>query len=184
VLALGLGGLPLTGGALAKLALKIPLGSGFASVLNNLSAAGTTLLMLHFIRRIMTGPVAQDSNVAPVWFAGTWLALAAASVAVPWILCPLATGAPRTQALTLAASWASFWPVLLGALLAALLYWQRDLIPQLRYSYTGSIGVARATARFSEAIERVEGELRKWPVASLSLLLVGVLLGLTMLVAR
>jgi len=152
VIGLGLGGLPLTGGALAKLALKTPLGAGFASVLSNLSAAGTTLLMLHFIRRMMAGPVARDSGAAPVWFAGTWLGLAAASVMVPWILYPLAAGASRTQALSLAGLWASFWPVLLGALLAALLYWRRDLIPQFRYSYTGSIDVAPATARFGELV--------------------------------
>ena len=41
VLALGLGGLPLTGGALAKLAVKAPLGDGIVALLANLSAAGT-----------------------------------------------------------------------------------------------------------------------------------------------
>ena len=41
VLALGLGGLPLTGGALAKYAVKGPLGDGLAGMLANVSAAGT-----------------------------------------------------------------------------------------------------------------------------------------------
>ena len=50
VLALGLGGLPLTGGALAKLAVKAPLGDGFVGLLANLSAVGTSLLMLHFLQ--------------------------------------------------------------------------------------------------------------------------------------
>ena len=40
LLALGLGGLPLTGGALAKLAVKAPLGDGVVGLLANLSAVG------------------------------------------------------------------------------------------------------------------------------------------------
>jgi formate hydrogenlyase subunit 3/multisubunit Na+/H+ antiporter MnhD subunit len=46
VLALSLGGLPLTGGALAKLAVKAPLGNGLVGMLAAISAAGTTLLMV------------------------------------------------------------------------------------------------------------------------------------------
>jgi multicomponent Na+:H+ antiporter subunit A len=184
VLALGLGGLPLTGGALSKLALKAPLGSGFVSVLSNLSAAATTLLMLHFMRRLTSESAARDSSAAPIGFAGTWLALAAASVAIPWILYPLASGTPRISSLTPAALWASFWPVLLGAVSAALIRWWRDRVPQVPYRYTGGTRVVHATARCSEAIERLEGELRRWPVASLSLLVVGLLLGVAMMVAR
>src|SRR5262245_20456847 len=43
VLALGLGGLPLTGGALAKLATKAQFGEGIVGTLATLSAAGSTL---------------------------------------------------------------------------------------------------------------------------------------------
>ena len=50
VLALGLAGLPLTGGALAKLAVKVPLGDGIIGVLANLAAVGSALLMFHFLR--------------------------------------------------------------------------------------------------------------------------------------
>ena len=52
VLALSLAGLPLTGGALAKLAVKGPLGYGLAASLANVSAAATALLMLHFVTRL------------------------------------------------------------------------------------------------------------------------------------
>ena len=51
-LALSLAGLPLTGGSLAKLAVKGPLGDGVAATLANLSAAGSALLMLHFLTRL------------------------------------------------------------------------------------------------------------------------------------
>lgn len=53
MLALSLAGLPLTGGSLAKLAVKAPLGDGAAASLANLSAAGTALLMLHFLTRLV-----------------------------------------------------------------------------------------------------------------------------------
>ena len=55
VIALGLAGLPLTGGALAKLAVKDPLGYGIAGTLATLSASGTTLLMLSAPARIDRG---------------------------------------------------------------------------------------------------------------------------------
>jgi formate hydrogenlyase subunit 3/multisubunit Na+/H+ antiporter MnhD subunit len=63
VLALSLGGLPLTGGALAKLAVKAPLGDGVVGSLATVSAAGTTLLMLHFLRCLARGS-AQDARAA------------------------------------------------------------------------------------------------------------------------
>ena len=49
VLALSLGGLPFTGGALAKLAVKETLGTGFVGSLSALSAIATTLLMARFL---------------------------------------------------------------------------------------------------------------------------------------
>ncbi len=52
VLALGLGGLPLTGGALAKLAIKGTLGDGVVGTLATLSAVASTVLMLHFLHRL------------------------------------------------------------------------------------------------------------------------------------
>ena len=54
VIALGLAGLPLTGGALAKLAAKDPLGYGIAGTVATLSASGTRLLMLHFLHRLVS----------------------------------------------------------------------------------------------------------------------------------
>ena len=61
VIALGLAGLPLTGGALAKLAVKDPLGYGLAGTLATWSAAGTALFMLHFFHRVVltAGPDTQ-----------------------------------------------------------------------------------------------------------------------------
>jgi formate hydrogenlyase subunit 3/multisubunit Na+/H+ antiporter MnhD subunit len=49
ILALSLAGLPLTGGALAKLALKAQFAGGLAAVLATISSIGTALLMTHFL---------------------------------------------------------------------------------------------------------------------------------------
>lgn len=185
VLALSLGGLPLTGGALAKLAVKAPLGDGLVANLSNLAAAGSTMLMLHFVRRLMVEP-SSGAKAAPSRLAGPWFVLVVASVAIPWLLYPLATGAPRSDALAPAALWASFWPVLLGAVLVAMLYRLRNRIPLAPEDNALPAGsdLARAAALWGETIERLEGELRQWPVASLCLLVVVILLCATMLVSR
>ena len=52
VLALGFGGLPLTGGYVTKLAVKAPLGEGVVGLLATVAAAGSTLLMLHYLHRL------------------------------------------------------------------------------------------------------------------------------------
>jgi formate hydrogenlyase subunit 3/multisubunit Na+/H+ antiporter MnhD subunit len=186
VLALGLGGLPLTGGSLAKLAVKASLGKGLVAGLSSLSAAASTLLMLHFALRLKVEPVSGESRAAPRWLIAPWLMLAVASVAVPWVLYPVATGGFRSEALAPAALWASLWPVLLGALMAGVFYQTRDRVPRVPEGDILVVGkvVARATSRWSEVIERLESELRQWPVASLSLLAIAILLGATMLVGR
>src|SRR5260370_29391538 len=81
VLALGLGGLPLTGGALAKLAVKAPLGDGVVGLLANLSAGGATLLILHFLQRLTE--IAPRDQQAPAGLALPWQAMALASIVVP-----------------------------------------------------------------------------------------------------
>ena len=56
LLGLSLAGLPLTGGALAKLAVKDLFGDGAAGVAAQLSAAATTALMLMFVMRLARSP--------------------------------------------------------------------------------------------------------------------------------
>ena len=65
IIGLGLAGLPLTGGALAKLAAKAPLGYGFVGILATLSAAGTALLMLHFLHRVASTSNREPDKTAP-----------------------------------------------------------------------------------------------------------------------
>jgi formate hydrogenlyase subunit 3/multisubunit Na+/H+ antiporter MnhD subunit len=82
LLALGMAGLPFTGGALAKITTKSVLGSGMAATMAGVSAAGTALLMLHFLRQLwrMEKPERQRAGdlMAAFW------ALAVIGVVVRW----------------------------------------------------------------------------------------------------
>ncbi len=71
VLALGFGGLPLTGGALAKLATKPLLEGGMLGLLAALAAAGSTLLMLHFLDRLRSSAAVEPGASAPVGLVAT-----------------------------------------------------------------------------------------------------------------
>ena len=172
VLALGMGGLPLTGGALAKLAVKPLLGDGLVATLASLSGAGTTLLMLHFLGRLVATRTGQGT-VPPAGLVLPWLVTSLAAVAVPWLLYPTA------EALTPTALWDSGWPVLLGAGLAVPLHlWGRHLpgIPEgdLVVLY---LAATRRLAACGDLLVRLEAGLRHWPVAGVLLLALTLALG-------
>jgi multicomponent Na+:H+ antiporter subunit A len=186
ILALGLGGLPLTGGALAKLAVKAELGNGLVGLLATLSAAGSTLLMLHFLRRLAAAGASAPEAAAPAGLTYSWLAIAFAAVVFPWGLYPLAGSGTRLAAIGPAALWSALLPVLLGGVLAVALWRGGYRLPRVP---EGDIVVAaeaaiRATAAWGEAFERADRWLRQWPIASVALLLVATILGATMLAWR
>jgi formate hydrogenlyase subunit 3/multisubunit Na+/H+ antiporter MnhD subunit len=178
VLALGLGGLPLTGGALAKLAVKAPLGDGVVSLLANFSAVGTSLLMLHFLQCLARTASPDQQASASTGRAAPWQAMALASIAVPWLLYPFA-GGNVSDALTPAALFDALWPVLVGATLAlALRRWENRLPPVPAGDIVGAAERAfRGSYAVGAALERVDGQLRQWPAAGLSLLAIAVVLG-------
>jgi len=180
VLALGLGGLPLTGGMLAKLALKAQFGEGIAATLATFSSAGSTLLMLHFLRRLaQTTP----RGPAPAALTRPWLIMALAAFAVPWLLYPMVERERILAALAPAVLWAAAWPVLAGGVLAVGLWRWGDRLPRVPEGDVVVAGEAamRSTAAWGEALERAEGLLRQWPVASLSLLTLVIVLSVAML---
>jgi multicomponent Na+:H+ antiporter subunit A len=176
ILALGLGGLPLTGGALAKLAVKAALGKGLVGALAALSAAGSTLLMIHFLRRLMA--TNTPASAAPLGLVRPWLAIAFAAIAVPWLLYPFAQTGPRLGTLAPGAMWPALWPVLLGAVLAGALWRSRYPLPQVPEGDIVVLGerAVRTISVWGAAIERADGWLRQWPVASLSLLIFAIVL--------
>ena len=71
VLGLSLAGLPLTGGALAKLAVKAPFGDGAAGVAAALSAAGSAALMLCFVMRLARSPADGGGASPSAWAHGS-----------------------------------------------------------------------------------------------------------------
>jgi formate hydrogenlyase subunit 3/multisubunit Na+/H+ antiporter MnhD subunit len=182
ILGLGLAGLPFTGGALAKAAVKPELGYGVAGVFATLSAIGTAMLMLHFLR-CLTIPI---SNVGQKLSAGLvlpWLIVSAASVILPWMLFASVLGGGVTDQHSLYVVWESLWPVLVGAGLAFVL---RDWLQNLPRLPIGDIAalfkkMIPAATRLSGTVEQIETRLRGWPVAVLSLLIVTVMLGVALM---
>jgi formate hydrogenlyase subunit 3/multisubunit Na+/H+ antiporter MnhD subunit len=170
LLGLSLAGLPLTGGALAKLAVKDQFGDGAAGMASQLSAAVTTALMLVFVIRLARSPAAErvGASRGRLW---SWLALAIAALLVPWLMFA-AVGSPA-EALEPTKLWDAVWPMLIGAALAAGLWASRDQLPRIA---AGDIVVAeeaafRASLSLGPMIERADRGLREWPAAGLALLM-------------
>jgi formate hydrogenlyase subunit 3/multisubunit Na+/H+ antiporter MnhD subunit len=167
VLAISLGGLPLTSGALAKLASKPMFGYGLVSWLVTLAAVGSTVLMLHFLAIVRREPAADPDAVAPRDQLIPWLIVAGASLTIPWMLYPGLSGNTIRGALQPASLWKSAWPVGVGILLALALRDRRGDLPTIpQGDIIGLIGpLIRATSRGGKGIERADGMLQMWPVA-------------------
>jgi formate hydrogenlyase subunit 3/multisubunit Na+/H+ antiporter MnhD subunit len=178
LLGLSLAGLPLSGGALAKLAVKDLFGDGAAGVASQLSAAATTALMLVFVMRLARLPAA-DRVGAPSGRLWSWAALAVAALLIPWLM--YAAIGSSTEALEPAKLWDAVWPILIGAALAVGLWAAGDRLPRIP---TGDIVVAeeaafRASMSLGPMFERADRGLREWPAAGLALLMVALALAAT-----
>ena len=186
VLALGLGGLPLTGGALAKLAVKAPLGDGLMGTLSAFSAAGTTLLMIHFLYRVVGSAGQESEAAAPAGLTLPWLLTAVASIALPWMLFGVASNARAVSSLAPAELWAALWPVTLGAVLALGLRLAGPYLPRIPEGDVIVVGpvVARAARVEADRLERAEWLLRQWPVAGVALLALTIVLSGVLLAIR
>ena len=174
VLGLSLAGLPLTGGALAKLAVKGPFGDGAAGVAAALSAAGSAALMLCFVMRLARSP-ADEGGASPERL-GSWLALALAALVVPWLMFPVVGS--TAEAFEPAKLVSALWPMLVGAALAAGVWTVRDRLPRIP---AGDLIVAeeaafRASLSLGPMFERADRGLREWPAAGLALLMIALAL--------
>jgi formate hydrogenlyase subunit 3/multisubunit Na+/H+ antiporter MnhD subunit len=174
LLGLSLAGLPLTGGALAKLALKDLFRDGAAGVASQLSAAATTALMLVFVMRLARLPgEAGAPSFRRLW---SWVALAAAALLVPWLMAPAVGGAADALALNKLTD--AIWPLLVGAALAAGLWAMENRLPRVP---AGDIVVAeeaafRASRSLGAAFERADRAVRQWPAAGFALLVIALAL--------
>jgi formate hydrogenlyase subunit 3/multisubunit Na+/H+ antiporter MnhD subunit len=182
VLGLGLGGLPLTGGALAKYVVKGPLGDGLAGTLGKVSAAGTTLLVLHFVHCLRDFASKQPGEAAPAGLWWPWVLLALVSLVVPWALyLHLPVGAVG-DVLAPAALWAALLPMLAGAAAAWLLWRFGGKLPQVPQGdlvrlIDAAVGRCRAAG---PALARADGILLQWPAALLLLLAIVLAFGLAL----
>ena len=186
VLALGLGGLPFTGGMLAKLAVKAQFGEGVFGTFATLSAVASTVLMLHFLRCLVQTAARDRVRAAPAALMRSWLVAAFAAVAVPWTLYPTVESESLLSAVAPAVLWAALWPVLMGGALAVGLWHWGHRLPRVPEGDVVAVGEAaiRATVPWGKAIEQADGYLRRWPVASLSMLTLVTVMGAVMLAWR
>ncbi len=172
LLAVGLGGLPLSGGALTKSVAKNLLGDGPGGVLATLSAIGTTVLMLHFVRRLKAFAADDAQSQAAPGLRWPWLLMATASLVVPWVLYLMSPSYSLPDALSPYALWSAIWPIMVGMVLAwALVSWKEGL-PQLPEGdvVVGLATVWRAvTERLSAVAARLNATLLHWPAAGLML---------------
>ncbi len=179
IIAVGLGGLPLTGGALAKFVADELLGDGTASAIATLSAIGTTLLMLQFLRSL-AGSASQDPQAtAAAGLIGPWLATTVVSLVVPWTLYLTVPSGTLPDPLSPVVLWKALWPVLTGAVLAIALWrWWRSLprVPEGDIIVALDGGMRKAIA-WGKGLERTDGVLRQWPAAGVSLLILTIALG-------
>jgi len=181
IIALGLSGLALTGGALTKYAAKDLMGDGLAGTVAMISSVATALLMLHFLRPLLQSTHENSNARPPNGLAWPWLLMALASVAVPWVLyflIPMNTTSQEwAQALAPSALWDGLWPVLLGVVFAIGLERWKHRLPRIP---TGDVAVVlqplgRANAALGVWAEHLDSFARRWVVATLSLTTLAVL---------
>jgi formate hydrogenlyase subunit 3/multisubunit Na+/H+ antiporter MnhD subunit len=182
VVALGLAGLPLTGGALAKLAVKDPLGYGIAGTLAMLSAAGTALLMMHFLFRLAATADQAPNKQARLGLVVPWLAAALLCLIVPWACYPYSGLGTPSESLAPAALWKTFWPVASGVIVALVFRRSNLRLPRIPEGDIAALGgaVSRLAAACGALFVKVDGVLRLWTSACLALLLIVVLLTVAM----
>jgi formate hydrogenlyase subunit 3/multisubunit Na+/H+ antiporter MnhD subunit len=181
LLALSLAGLPFTSGALAKFAAKPLLGGGPEATMMKLSAAGSALLMLHFLavlrRTAAPGDRAATPQVGLLTLA--WASVALASLVIPWALFSPVTGYAVPALVARAALWDACWPIALGAVLAAMIQRMRSVLPRIPEGDAVVLmdRIYPAVARIGDGIDKADRQLRRWPAASLILVLL--VIGLT-----
>ncbi len=186
VLGLSLAGLPFTGGALAKYAVKAPVGEGVAGVLLALSAGGTTLLMARYVLLLAArgkgaDPAAGEAEAPPALLV-PWAVLSGAAVLLPFALFTPVTGLGLGGLFSLDGIIKGLWPVALGLAVAALLYQKPHKVSEIPAGDILALtqGLGPALRGLLSAAVRLDAGLRHWSSAALALVLVMVALAVAM----
>lgn len=170
-------GFPLTGGALAKAAVKQSLGE-WASLTLSLSSVATSLILVWFLSRLWQ---VESRREVGLWVFQFLLptALALSTFAMPWFLWSEWTGHALGYAMKSSTMLDAVWPMMLALpLAAALLRWhlpqlppgdillavgpwsvQKFLLPDLPSFRSNTDGAYRA---FQRNAARLEGALIRW----------------------
>ena len=171
VLALSLAGLPLTGGALAKLALKTSFSAELETLLATLSSIGTAILMTHFLNCVAGQPPTSFRD-CPASFVRYWPAVAINATLLPWLLYPVAGDV--WKALEFNDLLDGLWPIVVGAALAVALPRSGLSLPRVPVGDTVVL-YERAFSRLLTLgpwLEKFDSHLRQWTAAGISLLLI------------
>lgn len=166
--ALGFAGLPLTGGALGKLAFK-DIAGGATGTLLSLAAIGSTMLMLHFLRLVARRVCQPDGvGLSPA----AWIGAAIVATALQWSLFKAVTGETAAYALKPGVLFELLWPVATGALIAWGLMAAGTQLPRLSPGDIGAQALAlieRTSRRFGNLVVNVETGAHQWSASSLVL---------------
>lgn len=175
LLALGMAGLPFTGGALAKIASKSVLGSGMAATMAGVSAAGTAMLMLHFLRQLkrMERP---EKRPARALMAAFW-ALAVIGAVLRWAVYQGAGFGQFADPFATKTILKSLVPIAAGCV--AFLVLSRVKLPpvpagDLANCFSWLHGLAERVGRISA---RGDHRIRNWTIAAGLLLAIVLLMG-------
>jgi formate hydrogenlyase subunit 3/multisubunit Na+/H+ antiporter MnhD subunit len=171
MLALSLAGFPLTGGALAKLAVKAQFDSGSAAVLASLSSIGTAMLMTHFLI-CLTVPMPAAAQECPASVIRFWHVLALGAIFLPWAFCP--AGVDASNAFELSNFLDGLWPVAFGACLALVFKRISWFLPQVPVgdSIVFEEAAFRRLLSTGPYFDTLDVRLRQWPAAGVSLLVI------------
>jgi formate hydrogenlyase subunit 3/multisubunit Na+/H+ antiporter MnhD subunit len=177
VVALSLAGLPFTGGALAKGALKPLMGNGLAASLANLSSAASALLMLRFVMSLTQSATVAPATPAPAGLLRFWPLMAAGAALLPYLSFPFV--GDLVAAFTFSKVWDSLWPILIGGALAVLLTRADNRLPRIPAGDT--IGAYetlfnRCLAPSAAVADAMDALFRQWPAATLALLAIALVL--------
>ncbi|MEO1103407.1 MAG: complex I subunit 5 family protein, partial [Pseudomonadota bacterium] len=196
LVALSVAGLPFTGGAAAKAALKSAF-YGPASLAVTASAAGTALLLLRFWLALRAQAVGVSDARPESRLTVPAFGCGAAALLLPWALLPL-TGLEPSYVNSPANLWSTSWPVLAavgvglaayflrptppsippGDLIAVLERLQRLPPPRLP---AFSVALPNRSAVLHNVLAQTERVLVEWSVAGL--LLLGLVIGFTLLLS-
>lgn len=172
LLALGMAGLPLTGGSVAKMALKPPAGDSTIAWLLALSSAGSAALMLVFMARLAGLPDPEPHPPLRASLLAPWLVVAALSMLAPcWVagIMPWAGLAPAMLAGTML-------PIVAGAAAAWIVWRLRGSLPAVPEGDIVALAepLAGSLARQGRGLAAgVDRALSSWPMAGTAMLVCG-----------